>query len=187
MQSKTLFKGDGFVGWQALNDTVMGGCSRGNCHCGTWGLEFTASVVAQGGGFVSCRSPAFSPPLNLGDYGALRLHMNADGRRFKLAVACDTWAGRAGDLIPGGLRWVTEFPTNATGPSVVVLPFAALRPVVRAKPLAVPLRFDAERISRLQILHSRFDDSGGENRGFKAGSLRFTVTAIEAIGTEDHG
>ena len=180
MQSKTLFTGDGFVGWQALNDTVMGGNSQGNCHCGSWGLEFTAFVVARGGGFVSCRSPEFNPPLNLGGYAGLRLRMAADGRRFKLAVACNTWAGRAADLIPGGLRWVAEFPTKA-GPSTIVVPFAALRPVVRAKPLTLPLRFDPERISRLQILHSRFDGEGGENQDFRAGPLRFTITAIEAL------
>ena len=139
-------------------------------------------MVARGGGFVSCRSPEFNPPLNLGGYAGLRLRMDADGRRFKLAVACNTWAGRAADLIPGGLRWVAEFPTKA-GPSTIVVPFAALRPVVRAKPLTLPLRFDPERISRLQILHSRFDGQGGENEGFSAGPLRFTVTAIEAVST----
>ena len=62
MHTTTLFRGDGFVGWQALNDTIMGGRSQGHCHCGSWGLEFTAQVVRQGGGFISCRSPVLALP-----------------------------------------------------------------------------------------------------------------------------
>ena len=181
MQTKTLFCGDGFVGWQALNDTIMGGQSQGHCHCGSWGLEFTAQVVRQGGGFISCRSPELVPPLDLRSFSALRLVMSGDGRRYKLALACNDLVSRASALIPGGLRWVSEFDTSASGTSAVVVPFTALRPVVRAKPVTMPIRFDAQRISRVQLLHSRFNDNGGENPGFQAGPLRFTLHAIEAI------
>lgn len=50
--------GDGFSGWASLNDTVMGGRSSGACSVGNDGLLMQAEVVAEGGGFVSCRSPA---------------------------------------------------------------------------------------------------------------------------------
>jgi len=181
MDRKTLFCGDGFVGWQALNDTIMGGGSQGHCHCGSWGLEFTAQVVRQGGGFISCRSPELVPPLDLGPFSALRLVMNGDGRRYKLAMACNDPLSRASALIPGGLRWVSEFDTAANGTSRVVIPFTALRPVVRAKPVSIPIPFDVQRVSRFQLLHSRFNDSGGENPGFRAGPLRFTLRSIEAV------
>jgi len=36
-------------------------------------------------------------------------------------------------------------------------------------------------VSRLQVLYSRFNDSGGENPGFQAGPLRFILHAVEAI------
>ena len=181
MHTKTLFRGDGFVGWQALNDTIMGGRSQGHCHCGSWGLEFTAQVVRQGGGFISCRSPVLSPPLDLRPFSALRLVMSGDGRRYKLGLTCNDLVSRASALVPGGLRWVAEFDTAANDTSTVVVPFTALRPVVRAKPVAMPMGFDAQRVSRFQLLHSRFNDSGGENPGFRAGPLRFTLHAIEAV------
>lgn len=181
MHTTTLFRGDGFVGWQALNDTIMGGRSQGHCHCGSWGLEFTAQVVRQGGGFISCRSPVLTPPLDLRPFSALRLVMSGDGRRYKLGLTCNDPVSRASALIPGGLRWVSEFDTVANGASTVVVPFTALRPVVRAKPVAMPIGFDAQRVSRIQLLHSRFNDSGGENPGFQPGPLRFVLHAIEAV------
>lgn len=47
-----------------------------------------AFVEPEGGGFVSCRSPVFDPPLDLSAYGALELELDGDGRRYKLALAC---------------------------------------------------------------------------------------------------
>ena len=50
-----IVTGDGFSGWQALNDTIMGGRSQGRCQAGPGGLQFTGELVEEGGGFVSCR------------------------------------------------------------------------------------------------------------------------------------
>lgn len=176
-----LVAGDGFAGWLALNDTIMGGRSQGVCRSGSEGLVLEAEVIAEGGGFVSCRSPLFSPPLDLGAYRALQLELVGDGRRYKLAVACADGLAGLTELIPGGLRWVAEFGTEADGVSLITIPFDQLRPSVRAKPVGLPLRFDARRINRLQVLHSRFGDDGGPNPGFRPGPLRLTIRAIRAL------
>jgi hypothetical protein len=178
--------GDGFSGWHALNDTVMGGRSSGHCSVSSRGLHFEAQVVEAGGGFVSCRSPLFSPPLDLSDQAAFELELIGDGRHYKLAVACADGVAGLTALIPGGLRWVTNFATASGSLSRVRLPFDQLRPSIRARPieslpLGLPLRFDAGRITRLQILHSKFGDDGSANPGFRAGPLQLDLLAIHAV------
>ncbi len=180
-----IVSGDGFSGWHPLNDTIMGGRSSGNCRVTGEGLVLAAEVVAEGGGFVSVRSPLFSPPLDLSAYRALRFELLGDGRRYKLAVACADGVAGLTELIPGGLRWVAEFGAPE-GLCEVEIPFEQLRASVRAKPveslpLGLPLRFDASRITRLQILHSRFGDDGGANPGFRAGPLHLELRAIDAV------
>lgn len=179
--SLLLVAGDGFSGWSSLNDTIMGGSSSGRCSAGPRGLVMESLVVEEGGGFVSCRSPQFVPPLDLSAYGALVFELEGDGRRYKLAIACADRVTGAAAVIPGGLRWVAEFATQPSGITRVVVPFHRLTPSVRARPLGLPLRFDPRRIERLQLLHSRFNDSGGLNPGFRAGPLRLVVQAIRAV------
>jgi hypothetical protein len=174
--------GGGFSGWHALNDTIMGGRSSGSCSVSAEGLVFDAEVVEAGGGFVSCRSPLFSPPLDLSGSHALQLDLLGDGRRYKLAVACADGLAGLTELIPGGLRWVIEFGTEPEGLTRVRLPFDQLRPSVRAQPMGLPmLRFDPSRITRLQVLHSRFGDHGGPNPGFLSGPLHLELRAIDAV------
>ena len=172
---------DGFTGWQALNDTIMGGRSTGGVQATSAGLLLEAFVEPEGGGFVSCRSPVFDPPLDLSAYGALKLELDGDGRRYKLAVACRDGVAGLTELIPGGLRWVAEFSTRPGGTSTVVIPFNRLTPSVRATPVGLPLRFDSAGITRLQILHSKFGDTGGRNPGFRPGDLRLLIRSIEAV------
>lgn len=183
---KSLIEGHGFAGWQALNDTVMGGRSSGHCTVGAEGLRFDGEVVEQGGGFVSVRSPLFSPPLDLSGATGLELVVRGEGRRFKLAVACADGMAGLTELIPGGLRWVKEFGTAEEGLSQVVIPFAELIPSVRARPLGslpmgLPLRFDPSRLTRLQLLHSRFSDDGGPNPGFRPGPIHLELHGIHAL------
>ena len=172
---------DGFSGWQPLNDTIMGGRSSGSCQASSEGLLMDAFVEPEGGGFVSCRSPQFTPPLDLSSYGALQLELDGDGRRYKLALACRDGLAGLTELIPGGLRWVAEFSTQASGTSVVTIPFNRLTPSVRATPVGLPLRFDAAGITRVQILHSKFGDIGGRNPGFRPGPLRLLIRSIRAV------
>ena len=173
--------GDGFSGWESLNDTIMGGRSRGSCRATSEGLLMEAYVEPEGGGFVSCRSPLFTPPLDLSAFGAVELELDGDGRRFKLAVACRDGVAGLTELIPGGLRWVAEFSTLASGTTRVTIPFNRLTPSVRATPVGLPLRFDAGGVTRLQVLHSKFGDIGGRNTGFRPGDLRLLIRSIRAV------
>lgn len=182
-----IVSAEGFSGWHPLNDTIMGGRSSGSCRVSSEGLVLDAEVVEQGGGFVSVRSPLFSPPLDLSGATAFELVLRGDGRRYKLAVACADPLSRLGELIPGGLRWVAGFSTAASGPSHVRIPFSDLRPSVRARPMeATPFglptpQFDPSRISRLQLLHSRFGEDGGANPGFRPGPLHLELLSIDAV------
>lgn len=175
-----IASGDGFSGWHALNDTIMGGRSQGDCVVGPSGLLFRGMLVEEGGGFVSCRSPVFSPPLELAGQEGLELELEGEGRRFKLAVGCADGVAGLTELIPGGLRWVVEFATEASGVSVCRLPFAGLIPSVRARPVGLPLRFDPSRVNRLQLLHSRFGDNGSPNASFRPGPITFRISSIRA-------
>lgn len=184
--SRPVVQGADFGGWQALNDTVMGGRSQGQCTVGPEGLRFDGTLVEEGGGFISVRSPLFSPPLDLSDCQALELVIGGEGRVFKLAVACADGVAGLTELIPGGLRWVKDFGTEAEGLSRVVIPFATLMASVRARPLAslplgLPLRFDPARITRLQLLHSRFSEHGSPNPGFRPGPIHLELHGIHAL------
>jgi hypothetical protein len=172
--------GAGFSGWHALNDTIMGGRSQGECRSGPAGLVFEGEVIAEGGGFISCRSPVYSPPLDLSAHEGLELELSGEGRRFKLAVGCADRVAGLTELIPGGLRWVCEFATEAEGVTTLRIPFSQLSPSVRAQPLGLPLRFQAGRVNRLQVLHSRFGDDGSANSGFRAGPIHFSLHVIRA-------
>jgi hypothetical protein len=181
-----IVEGNGFSGWHALNDTIMGGRSQGTTRVGTEGLILDAEVVETGGGFVSVRSPLFSPPLDLSAYGGFQLDLIGDGRRYKLAVACADGVAGLTELIPGGLRWVAEFGTEPDGLTQVRVRFSDLTASIRAKPvnalpMGLPLHFDASRINRLQILHSKFGDDGGLNPGFRPGPLQIQMRAIHAF------
>ena len=173
--------GDGFSGWSTLNDTVMGGRRQGGCRTTSEGLLLEAEVVAEGGGFVSCRSPRWQPPLDLGNAQALELLLDGDGRRYKLAIALADLPGRLAEVLPGGLRWVADFDTQAGGTTRVVIPFSSLQPTVRANPVTLPLRFDPSRIAQIQLLHSRFSDGGGDNPGFRAGPLLLLLRQINTV------
>jgi hypothetical protein len=165
----------------------MGGRSSGQVHVHSdLGLVFDGEVVEQGGGFISARSPQLSPALDLSGDVALELEIAGEGRRFKLALACSDGVGGLTNLIPGGLRWVSEFATEPEGFTTVTLPFSELTPSVRAQPVqAFPLgyvpRFDPSRITRLQLLHSKFDDQGGLNQGFRPGPIHLVLRQIRSV------
>ena len=176
-----LFQGNDFADWASLNDTIMGGSSRAGCHVSAEGLLLEGDLVEAGGGFVSCRSPRLQPPLDLSPFSALQLDVEGEGRTLKLALGCRDGALGLTELIPGGLRWVVDVATAADGVTRIMVPFADLRPTVRAKPVGLPLRFDATGITRIQLLHSKFGDAGDLNPGFRPGPIRLLIRSIRAL------
>ena len=158
----------------------MGGKSRAGCRVTDAGLLLEGEVVSDGGGFVSCRSSVYTPPLDLTGFRGLRLSLDGQGRSFKFAVACRDGVLGLTELIPGGLRWVSTVPTQSDGTSEIEIPFERLTPVVRARPIKLPLRFDPSCITRLQLLHSRFGDDGESNPGYRSGAIQLLIRSIAA-------
>ena len=178
---QVLVQGQQFADWASLNDTIMGGSSRAGCRVVEEGLLLEGELIERGGGFVSCRSPRLQPPLDLSLYSALQIDVDGEGRTLKIALGCRDGALGLTELIPGGLRWVIDVPTNPTGTTQVMVPFADLRPTVRAKPVGLPLRFDCGGITRIQVLHSKFGDAGDLNPGFRPGAIRLLIRSIRAL------
>ena len=178
---QTIIQGSDFADWTSLNDTIMGGRSRAGCRATPDGLLLEGELIEAGGGFVSCRSPRLQPPLDLSPFSALQLDVEGEGRTLKIALGCRDGALGLTELIPGGLRWVIDVPTQAAGVTSVRIPFADLRPTVRAKPVGLPLRFDAAGVTRIQVLHSKFGDGGELNPGFRAGAIRLLIRSIRAM------
>lgn len=176
-----LIAGEDFAGWSTLNDTIMGGSSQSRCSASAAGLRWQGQLISEGGGFISCRSPQWKPPLDLSASSGLTLRLVGDGRRYKIALACaDLITGLSAGL-PGGLRWVQGFDTRPGEEETIIIPFSSLRPSVQARPLGLPLRFQPKRIERIQLLHSRFDDDGGSNPGYRAGALDLLIRSIHMV------
>ena len=74
--------GEQFAEWTSLNDTIMGGSSLASCRVTSNGLVLEGELVEEGGGFVSCRSPFLTPPLDL--TSCLGLHVQVDGSIFMI-------------------------------------------------------------------------------------------------------
>ncbi len=168
-----------FSAWTSLNDSIMGGESSGYCLANSDGLFFEGLLIEEGGGFVSCRSPVFSPPLKLDKYRGLKLELDGYGRTLKFAVSCRGDLFGVGEFIGGGLHWAAELPTEKEGTTFAEIPFVQLQPTVRAKTVRLPVRFKPSRVTQLQLLHSKFGLAGKENEGFRPGQIRILVRSIK--------
>ena len=171
-----------FDKWFTLNDTVMGGSSKALCKTSAKGLSLEGVLVEEKGGFVSCKSPKFKPPLNLSNYQGFELKIDGNGRTLKFGVSCKY--GIIGltelflDRSPGGLRWVVEIETKRFGTTIVKVPFQDLEPTILAKKISIPVKFKPNSISQFQILHSKFGRPGELNPGFKPGKINFLIKSI---------
>ena len=107
--SKVVSSSD-FDDWFSLNDTVMGGSSDAVCRATSKGLSLEGVLVEEKGGFVSCKSPIFTPLINFSNYQGFELKVEGKGRTLKFGVSCKY--GIIGlrefflDKSPGWLRWV---------------------------------------------------------------------------------
>ena len=171
-----------FDDWFSLNDTIMGGSSKAVCRVSSKGLSLEGVVVEEKGGFVSCKSPLFSPLLNLSNYQGFELKIEGKGRTLKFGVSCKY--GIFGlkefflDKSPGGLRWAAEIETNIFGKTIIKVPFESLEPNVLAKNISLPIQFKSDSISQFQLLHSKFGRPGELNPGFKPGKTNFVLQSI---------
>ncbi len=171
-----------FDDWFSLNDTVMGGSSKADCRASSKGLSLEGVVVEEKGGFVSCKSPIFSPLLNLTSYQGFQLKIEGKGRTLKFGVSCRYSIFGLKEFLldksPGGLRWVAEIETKRFGTTIIKVPFESLEPTVLAKKLSLPCKFKSDSISQFQLLHSKFGRPGELNPGFKAGKINFVLQSI---------
>ncbi len=168
-------------GWTVLNDTIMGGSSEAFCNTTNHGVTLEGNLIEEGGGFVSCRSPIFCPPLNLSSCNGLKIQIDGGGRTFKIAVACSHKKLDISRFLTDSLRWVAEVPTNVSGTTTINILFSALRPTVRAKKIFLPLKFNSSSITQIQLLHSKFGMPGQLNEGFKAGPIKVLLRSISGV------
>ena len=179
--SKVVSSND-FDDWFSLNDTVMGGSSDAVCRATSKGLSLEGVLVEEKGGFVSCKSPIFSPTLNLSEHKGFELKIDGRGRTLKFGVSCKY--GILGikelflDKSPGGLRWVAEIETKRFGTTTARVPFNSLEPTVLAKKISLPIKFKSTSVSQFQLLHSKFGKPGELNPGFKPGKINFLLQSI---------
>ena len=179
--SKVVSSSD-FDDWISLNDTVMGGSSDAVCRATSKGLSLEGVLVEEKGGFVSCKSPIFSPTLNLSEHKGFELKIDGRGRTLKFGVSCKY--GILGikelflDKSPGGLRWVAEIETKRFGTTTARVPFNSLEPTVLAKKISLPIKFKSTSVSQFQLLHSKFGKPGELNPGFRPGKINFILQSI---------
>ncbi len=176
-----LAKSNDFANWMSINDTIMGGSSQAICSSSSEGLSLKGFIIEEKGGFVSCRSNIFSPPIDLSRFTGIQLDVEGEGRTLKFAISCKrSGLNLVTDVFWGGLRWVTQFETRTSGRSCIRIPFDDLVPTIRAKPFPLPLVFNSDSVEQLQLLHSKFGTTGNLNSGFMAGSFHIILHSISA-------
>jgi len=122
-------------GWQAVNDTVMGGVSSGELAWSDGMLVFTGELsLDNGGGFASMRSDRIEPEEAAEWAGrpGPRIAADGDGRAWTVEVRTDDDDG----------GWISAMQTSADGLTEVELPWASFSPVTRfldPRPSAEPL------------------------------------------------
>lgn len=114
--------------WEVVNDGVMGGRSKGLVAVQDGALRFSGSLVTQGGGFTSVRTPV---DLDLSAYEGLELRVRGNGRSFELEV---------NDGRRYGWRPVSRRAPFETGEQwrIVRVPFSALRATVFGRRVEAP-------------------------------------------------
>lgn len=150
----------GDIRWRTVNDTVMGGRSRGGFRIDDGTLQFRGSTNTNGGGFSSIRSVPAALAL-AGD--GLTLRLRGDGRVYTFRLASS--AMRA--------TWWAEFPTTGEWETIFV-PFEAFTPRWRGMRLKGP----ALRAGRVDALGLMIYDK-------RDGPFALDVDWIAACPTDD--
>ena len=114
------------MGWRVVNDSVMGGRSRGNLEITDEKLVFTGSTNTNGGGFSSIRSKRLR--LNFGDHEKLRIKLRGDGREYTFRVNSSRTP----------VSYWSKFQTTANQWEEIELPFSSFWPNWRGRKLNQP-------------------------------------------------
>lgn len=161
--------------WGALDDVVMGGASESGLQQEGAIAVFTGNVsTANSGGFASVRTRNFEPPLNLSRYSQFELRLRGDGQRYKFLVRCENrW---------DGVAYSYSFNTVQGEWLTLQIPFIELIPVFRAKTVRDGGQLDAERVTSVQLMLSKFEYDGALNPSFSPGTFRLEVESIAVSG-----
>jgi NADH dehydrogenase [ubiquinone] 1 alpha subcomplex assembly factor 1 len=114
------------LGWQIVNDTVMGGRSKSRFDTENGQLFFSGVINTNGGGFASLRSDRQDWDLSM--FSVIRLKVLGDGRTYKFRLFADN--DRA--------SYQREFVTTADKWQVVELPIDKFYASWRGRPLDRP-------------------------------------------------
>jgi len=136
--------------WEAVNDGVMGGRSRGGAELGEGTMQFSGTLsLENNGGFSSIRNPG---AWDLSEYAGVRLRVRGDGRTYQLRLQTDARYR----------RWLVsfsgEFETRKGEWIEVEVPFSSLRASFRGRDLS-GYAFDPETIQLFGLLLA--DKQGG--------------------------
>jgi Complex I intermediate-associated protein 30 (CIA30) len=161
--------------WGAVDDVVMGGISESQIASVPEGALFSGNVsTANSGGFVSVRTRNFEPALDLSAAQGLQLRVKGDGQHYKFLLRSDVgW---------DSVAFAFAFDTIAAEWLTVLIPFAELRPVFRAKTLPPDVVVNLAKVRSLQLMLSKFEYDGGLNPKFQPGQFSLVVESIATYG-----
>ena len=130
----TLFEFSGTAdepAWNAVNDSFMGGVSRGGAKLIDGSLHFRGVLsLENNGGFSSIRSGG--PTRDLSAAKAIVLRVKGDGRTYRLQLATNAEFRRS------RISYQAEFPTKRGEWTEVTVPLASLVPQFRGQVLSGP-------------------------------------------------
>ncbi len=136
------------LSWRVVNDTVMGGVSKGAVALEGGQVVFAGQLsLDNNGGFASVRSTRSS--LGLSDATGLAVTVRGDGRTWWLTLGTQ-------DRPLGAGSYRAPLPTRAGEETTVELAFADFRYTAYGRPVrgAPPLAAAPERIDSLGVLLS---------------------------------
>jgi uncharacterized protein YbjT (DUF2867 family) len=161
--------------WGAVDDVVMGGVSQSNIQLVQGTAIFGGNVsTANSGGFASVRTKNFSPEFNLSGYQGVKLRVKGDGQRYKFFLRTEPqW---------DGVAYSYSFDTIANTWIDIIIPFADLIPVFRAKIAKNSPPIDTSKICSFQLMLSKFEYDGELNPKFTPGGFALQLECIKAYG-----
>ena len=133
------------LGWQIVNDGVMGGLSKGQLDVSDEGILTFKGLLSlrNNGGFSSLRSKSLK--MDLGDAGGVKLRVRGDGRTYQMRFNTDArFRGME-------ISFKADFKTRKGEWVEVTLPFDRFVGSFRGMTLRNE-KFDPSKISRVGML-----------------------------------